>query len=250
MHKIIFSTILISTILLIAVAAPSVVLPIGMAHAQISAPPTGAPSQAHLASITNGWWKWIFSVDTTKQPNPFSSFFTGDCSVLQQPNRLMFLVGTASPGGGVQNHGTCNVPAGTSILFPLLNSECSFLEFPTLTISNPHTAPFTSVLGEPFQQLRTCTDVSGATNLVATLDGKLLQPTRASSGPGGFQLIVVPNNPFGIPVNALTSTHSVADGHWVLLPPLPAGQHTVSFGGCLPSLNFCTGTVVFNLRVQ
>jgi len=91
--------------------------------------PLGAPSQARLAALTDGWWKWIFSVDTSRQRNPFTSFFTGDCSVLLQPGNRIFLVGTASPGGGVQNHGTCNVPAKTSVLFSILNSECSFLNF-------------------------------------------------------------------------------------------------------------------------
>ena len=148
--------------------------------------PLGAPSQAQLAALTDGWWKWIFSVDTSRQRNPFTSFFTGDCSVLLQPGNRIFLVGTASPGGGVQNHGTCNVPAKTSVLFSILNSECSFFEFPTLTVQT---------MGEPFKQLRSCTDVSGANNSVASLDGAPLKSTRVQSRPGGFQLTIVPNNP-------------------------------------------------------
>lgn len=241
------STVLISTTLLMAVAVPSLVLrpislPIGVAHAQaqINSPPSGAPGQGQLASITNGWWKWIFSIDTTRQSNPFSTFFTGDCGILSQPGRLMFLVGTSNAGPGVQDHGTCNVPAGTSILFPLLNSECDFRNTPGATVQ-------TMSFGQPFKQLRSCTDLSAATSLAASLDGAPLQYARVQSSPGGFMLNIVPNNPFA---ELPGPSHSVADGYWVLLPSLSPGQHTVSFGGCFPPANFCTGTIVYHLIVR
>ena len=47
--------IILTTLLIAAVAAPSiVVLPIGIAQAQISAPPPGAPG-SQLASLTDIW---------------------------------------------------------------------------------------------------------------------------------------------------------------------------------------------------
>jgi hypothetical protein len=80
-------------------------------------------------------------------------------------------------------------------------------------------------------------------------------------GPGGFQLTVVPNNPFiGSPDSPLnveepTTTTSVSDGYWILLPTLPPGAHTITFGGVAnfpeadPDVSFRT-EVTYNLVVS
>ena len=62
------------------------------------------------------------------------------------------------------------------------------------------------------------------------------------SGPGGFQLTVVPHNPFNVAVKKPTTTPSVADGYWMLLKAadLHPGAHTIIFGGeaDFPELGF------------
>jgi hypothetical protein len=93
--------------------APAVVL---NAHAQ--GPPSGAPS-SQLTSLADRWTKWILSIDTATEPNPFTHTYTADCSQLIQGN-TMFLVGQTGAGGSV-DHGTCLVPSGTSIFYPLIN---------------------------------------------------------------------------------------------------------------------------------
>jgi hypothetical protein len=60
---------------------------------------------------------------------------------------------------------------------------------------------------------------------------------QVQSGPGGFQLSVAPNNPFGVPsdmpISQPTITLSVSDGYWALVPAnsLTPGAHTITFGG-------------------
>jgi hypothetical protein len=104
-------------------------------------------------------------------------------------------VGTAgevTTSGGTSGHTgdvrTCTtpIPRGTTIFFPLLNTECSTLE------GN----------GKTEAELRACaTDIINHVDidsLTLTIDGVPSDQLakRVQSGPGGFQLTVVPNNPF------------------------------------------------------
>src|SRR5215471_5743471 len=82
------------------------------AHAQ--GPASGAPPQ--FTALADRWTKWILSIDTATEPNPFTTKYKGDCSQLIQ-GKTMFLVGAA--GAGMVDHGTCNVPSGTSIFYPV-----------------------------------------------------------------------------------------------------------------------------------
>jgi hypothetical protein len=93
-----------------------------------------------------------------------------------------------------------------------------------------------------------------------------IQTSHAVSAPGGFQLTIVPNNPFGVtkvitdpnhparPFHDPITTLSVSDGFWVLLSNLPSGPHTIKFGGILDfqkDLGFTFRTeVTYNLVVQ
>jgi hypothetical protein len=242
------AVILATVTFLTATIAPT--LPItynAQAQTSVVPPPGTSPPPGSINALTDRWWQFVLSINTQIQPNPFTTVFTGDCSFLAQPGNLLFLVETASPGGGVQNHGTCSVPAGTSILFPLVNGVDTgpASEF----ISNPTTEP-TFVLGQPFKLLKEPIDiVKTATNLVATVDGRQLQSNFVESTPGGFAVNVASNNPVGDTPTG-PGQHAVAEGFWVLLPPLPAGQHTISFGGCLPTVGFCTGTIVYGITVR
>ena len=118
------------------------------------------------------------------------------------------------------------------------------------------------------EQLRACSaDIVNhvdKNSLKLVIDGiplnKLAQHFRVQSGPGGFQLTVVPNNPFiGSPdsplnVDQLTTTTSVSDGYWILLPTLPPGAHTITFAAVakFPELGLDTfrTEVTYNLVVS
>jgi hypothetical protein len=80
---------------------------------------------------------------------------------------------------------------------------------------------------------------------------------RVQSGPDGFQLTVVPNNPFGVPsgapISQPTTTLSVSDGYWALLPAnsLTPGPHTITFGGTanFPDSSSFRTLVTYNIVV-
>jgi hypothetical protein len=210
-------------------------------------PPPGAPA-SQLAGLTDRWWRWIMSIDTTLEPNPFTTTYQGDCSQLIQGN-TMFLVGQAGAAAGTVNHGTCIVPSGTSVLFPVvnfINVDCTSNQQrgkpEGLCTSDMQTPAF----GQPFADLREEPNdfINQVTNLEATMDGVPLEVVRVQSPPGGFGVRVSEHNALfgelgpegaGLPAFGTVSLHAVVDGYWVLSPPLPPGEHTLTFGACSPS---------------
>jgi hypothetical protein len=242
---------IIGTLLVATVLAPLTVILPRPAQAQSNGPPPGAPG-SQLASLTDRWLQWIFSIDTSTQPNPFTTIYQGDCRQLLQGN-VLFLVGQGSPVGSVSNHGTCNISAQTSILFPLINGfdiDCTSQQ----QQSKPQVPCGFNIhipaRGQPFQQLRNnpfVAVVGDATNSVASLDGVPLQFVRVQSPPGGVGVRLAQHDPYGFNVGPVT-LHGVVDGFWVLLPALSPGQHLLTFGGCLPSLGCQTNT--YTLVVQ
>jgi hypothetical protein len=225
------------------------------AHAQ--GPPPGAPA-SQLAALTDRWTRWIVSIDIAREPNPFTTTYQGDCSQLIQGN-TMFLVGQAGAGGTV-DHGTCIVPSGTSILFPLVNYVVADCTSKQQHGKPPHLCTSDKIIpahGQPFANLtKVANDFINQVDvntLQATIDGDSLESVRVQSPPGGFGVRVSEHNalfgelgpifgPFGT-----VSLHAVVDGYWVLLPPLPPGEHTLTFGGCSPA--GCQ-TNSYNLVVQ
>jgi hypothetical protein len=113
----------------------------------------------------------------------------------------------------------CTIREGKAILLPILNSECSIAEFPDL---------------KTIQELRLCakTIQDQVTQLHASVDGvdiheSELRKYRIQSPPFNFTL--PKDNILGLTFN--TTTQAVADGNWVFLKPLSAGNHEISFEG-------------------
>ena len=217
--------------------APVVVL---TAHAQ--GPPSGAPS-SQLTALADRWTKWILSIDTEEEDNPFTHTYAADCSQLIQGN-TMFLVGQTGTGGTV-DHGTCTIPSGTSIFYPLINYVTADCTINTHTTNPPKQAVCSSsgiqtpALGQPFAEWRKVPNefTASASSLQSTLDGNPIDFARVQSPPGGFGVRVTANNAlFGDLTSLFEGTvplHAVVDGYWSLLSkPLSTGEHTLTFGGC------------------
>jgi hypothetical protein len=96
----------------------------------------------------------------------------------------------------------------------LLNSECSYAEFPKLTSE---------------ASLRTCsvTEVDKVSHVQVTVDGVALQTTQIPRVQSPlFNFTFPSNNLFGAPAGP---SQSVSDGYWVFLHPLSPGSHNIAF---------------------
>jgi hypothetical protein len=145
---------------------------------------------------TSKWWQWGYSIP--KNINPAYDD-TGKNCAQKQNGPVWFLAGTY--GHSVTRK--CYIPAGKAILFPILNSECSFAEFPKL---------------KTLSELRICAKT--IQDQVTTLDGSVdgvpisnLEKYRIQSPPFNFTL--PQNNILGMPANI--TTQAIADGNWGFL---------------------------------
>jgi hypothetical protein len=181
----------------------------------VAAPPAAASVAPPAPPLTALWWKAYVSI-------PASEVSRCDLGI----DKVVFLGATA--GESVSR--SCTLPAGTSILVPLINVECSRLEPP----------PF---FGATPAERRTCAEgiADDFTTLFLTINGVPvggdLTRFRVQSQPFAFS--PVEGNLFGIPPG---TGGSVSDGYWALIGPLAPGTYDVSFGGSLSGTSFNTDT--------
>jgi hypothetical protein len=164
---------------------------------------------------TAKWWKWAYSIPKNVNPSYDDS---GRLCSEGQNEPVWFLTGSYKHH--VDRY--CNMPAGKSILFPILNSECSIAEFPYLKSE---------------QDLRKCAKEmqDSVIREHAFIDGvsiKGLDKYHVQSPLFNFTLGT--NNILGLPAQ---TTQAISDGNWVFLKPLPVGKHTIYFKGDLKSIN-------------
>jgi hypothetical protein len=224
-----------------------------------------APINRNIAALGDKWWNWVSSIDTTKVGgNPFDDTTGELCGLGKQQGNLLFLVGTVgeltnTTSGETLGHTgdvrTCDtpIPRGTSIFFPLVNTECSAYETIHFGCAPLPSCPKTD--NWSVDQLRACAiDIINhvdKNSLTLKIDGVSLDNLvkRVQSGPGGFQLTIVPNNAPGINVTDTTTTTSVSDGYWALLKATtlrPGVLHTITFGG---EIDFPEFNTIFKTEV-
>jgi hypothetical protein len=162
---------------------------------------------------TAKWEQWLISMP--QQINAATDTSGKNCAQ-NQNGPVWFLAGTT--GGSVER--TCTVPAGKAILFPTVNSECSYAENPTAK-----TAADLIICAKQ--------DPNRTTNLQATIDGRsLLQLNKYQVMSPIFNVTFPQNNLFGAPTGP---TQGVSDGFWVFLQPLSSGNHEIHFSSFTPS---------------
>ena len=214
---------------LVALIAPS-------AWAQNPGPKV-IPSDSVVQGRTFGewsaaWWQWAFAIPVSVHP----LMDHGDCSV-GQSGPVWFLGGSFAFSNTAVR--TCSVPAGKYLYFPVLNGEDSKIEE---SFGNGCSIP---IFGDTTVGLRKCAQsYEDGVFVNADIDGAaiphLTERSRVQSTVFGFTL---PDDNVikwwtGNPYLAGTYYPAVDDGYYVMLSPLPAGNHVIHFHGSAPAANF------------
>lgn len=161
------------------------------------------------------WWQQALAVHEGSG-SPFEAGSV-DCTALGT-GHVAFLVGTT---GGAASR-SCSLPAGTAVLFPLINTESSIIEGNGTT-----EAELRANAGQLADQF---------TDLTAVVDGTALSDLGSYRFQSPLFTWTAPvDNVFGVPPTSDPTT-AVADGYWIMLTPLSPGVHTISFGGAVPNV--------------
>jgi hypothetical protein len=155
-----------------------------------------------LAEWSARHWEWTLEIPIASNPG---QDVTGATCGTGQVAPVFFVP---------RNFPPCQVPAGWSVLIPVVGSECSTVEA-------------TPYHGQTPDELRACAeqDVDRYVNIVVRIDGELvpeIDAYRVSSPP---VVITLPeHNVLGAPAGEATV---VGDGYQMMLAPLPQGEHEI-----------------------
>ena len=158
---------------------------------------------------TAKWWQWAYSIPVSINPAYDN---TGIHCSINQTSPTWFFPGTYAH----DVTRSCTIPEGTSILFPILNSECSYAEFPSLKNES---------------QLRDCAkgEQDKVYSLKASIDGNKLENLNQYRMQSPLFNFTLPSENI-LHLNPQI-TQGVSDGNWVFVKPLSIGKHKISFKG-------------------
>jgi hypothetical protein len=193
-----------------------------------------------------GWWQWNFSLPTTNSPiQDTAPINTG------QFGHVWFLGGTFGTGSGTRVR-SGNVPEGTSLFFPIVDAwaddaDCPvFDSFDTATLRG-----FAQSYIDPATNMTCVIDgvaVGGLSNSI-TSQYRVQSPVFGYTAPAAHNYLydlfgaTCFTNDTGTP---FTVDGAVADGIYLMVAPLPVGQHTIHFTGDLSGFY---EDITYNLNV-
>jgi hypothetical protein len=244
------SIVALASVVIALLAVP--VVPVARADSPVLSPDTSHFGKTY-SEWSAAWWEWALSISVHSPPfsshinHPLFDLTGVQCGEGQNGpvwflGGAFFVAGTPALSTIVRNE--CIVPANKALYFPILNTECSFLE------GGAFGCPGTTV-DELREDIKNIIDL--VANLSADVDGVSIPITsnfRTVSGPFSFTLpkdnvlSEIGEGPFA----AGTYFPSVDDGFYVMLAPLPKGVHQVHFHGEIPDFAF-TLDVTYNLTV-
>lgn len=167
------------------------------------------------------WWQWALSIPN--KDNPVEDKTGINCNKNQE-GPVWFLAGTG--GGSVIRN--CEIPAGKSILFPIINVIIDFATNPSFKTESDlknNMMDFKSAVKE------------------VSVDGIKIDPTDYQFMSPLFNFTLPPDNTYDLPAG--TTTQAVSNGYWIMLKPLPIGSHEIHFKGIVFDYT-ATGVVNFN----
>jgi hypothetical protein len=180
------------------------------------------------------WWRWSLSLPAVAgHPNYCDPFFD---VTLGQSGNVWFL---AAPFGTCQR--SIAIPQGTKLFIAIINVEASSIEvapFDGCTVAeqavnatafaNYIRQPYFELNGKPLAKLGRFRFVSPQFSLTLPVPNVIGIPAGTSS-PCPF-----------VPAPLPMEMKGVSDGFWVMLRPLPLGQHTIRVGGEFQNTPFGT----------
>lgn len=185
------------------------------ATAQTIVPPGSTVLGKTIGEWTQDWWNWWLSHPAAALPFGDEPLTDPDGSQAHQGQSgpVWFVNGVTGPtvSGAVSR--TFSVPSGKYLLLPLIN----FL--------------FVTSLGELCQDVAPPTEaaIDGVDALFLEINGAEIPEAQLANhreATGCFTAVVpTPDNPALEPVGSWPGSYGT--GYWVMLEPLPAGQHTI-----------------------
>lgn len=177
--------------------------------------PNFIPYSSKYESWITKWSQWSYSMPSKSHP---AFDYTGKLCSQNQTDPVWFLIGTF----GYPIIRECTIPVGTAILFPILNTICTYAEYPNLKTE---------------EQLKECaSDIQNhTTDLNVIVDGKELidiEKYRIQSSLFNFTLPI--DNVLNVDPQF---TQAISDGYWIFLKPLAIGKHEIRFNGNVNSIN-------------
>ena len=191
-----------------------------------------APVQSRPYGATYGewsarWWQWALSLPIDRHP----LYDTADCSA-GQTGRVWFLGGAftaheTSQGLVANRQRTCTIPAGTALFIPIINTEASAIEYEEASDKTEAALRAAAKAGQ---------DLADVATMSITIDGQPVQNLGAYRVVSpAYTIGPLPENnilqAFDVDAPAGSTSLSVADGVYVLVRPLPVGEHTIHFHG-------------------
>lgn len=182
-----------------------------------------------------GWWKWAYGFSNDNNPLLDTK---GIYCASGQSGSTWFLGGFFdSPYQIVRD---CTLPVGKTIFFPILNSECSFLEYPNIQTKQG--------LSECAKQAQ-----DRVVDAIATINGTELPHVRIDTGIFNFTL---PNDSF-LFTGAKAGTYETSgNGVFVGIKDLGKGNYILKFSGTslpLPNsddINPFSQDITYNLHIK
>lgn len=183
------------------------------------------------------WWKWAYAIPVNDNPLLDS---TGAKSKFGDVGAVFFLAGLFNPSGSASVTRTVTIPANKFIFFPLEN-------FVDDNVGNgcttPSSTPCPSRLTIDALKAQINGALPGIRALHASIDGQPVSDSdlfshREVAPVFSYTLQLTDNlqevvNGITTPDATGTVFPAVADGYYLMLRPLPAGQHVINFGGTL-----------------
>lgn len=187
----------------------------GAVEASVASKSAPGGAGGRYRTLAAKWWAWAIDEELA----PIIETGSVDCAAGQQ-GKTWFLAGSFFDIGPVVRE--CSIPAGTKLFFPVVNAFAAAP--PGQTACTPVPEPTPRQKQEHLECAASLIDPFDPADLTATVDGEAVPLVRAASALFPFHLD--DPNIFGVPAGTYLET---ADGYWVLLDPLPPGEHTIRF---------------------